>query len=136
MVIVKNIRDIKGYDVKEAYGQDAEGVTIKWISEKRTGGEEYLHNFALRYFVIKPRGNLVPHKHPWEQEIAVTKGRLQITGSRGGRILEVGDVAYFPANEEHGFRTIGDEKSEFYCVIGCIGKGENCIGISEHAETP
>jgi quercetin dioxygenase-like cupin family protein len=40
-------------------------------------------------------------------------------------------VAYFPANEEHGFKTIGDEPSEFYCVIGCIGKGENCLGISE-----
>jgi quercetin dioxygenase-like cupin family protein len=117
-VIIKNIRDVKGYDVKEAYGQDAEG-------------EEYLHNFALRYFVIEPSGYLNPHKHPWEQEIAVTRGRLQVLGHGKGGILGVGDVAYFPANEEHGFKTIGDEPSEFYCVIGCIGKGENCLGISE-----
>jgi quercetin dioxygenase-like cupin family protein len=130
-VIIKNIRDVKGYDVKEAYGQDAEGVTIRWISEKRTGGEEYLHNFALRYFVIEPSGYLNPHKHPWEQEIAVTRGRLQVLGPGKGGILGVGDVAYFPGNEEHGFKTIGDEPSEFYCVIGCIGKGENCLGISE-----
>jgi quercetin dioxygenase-like cupin family protein len=130
-VIVKNIRDIKGYDVKEAYGQDSVGVTIRWISEKRTGGEEYMHNFALRYFVIEPRGYLNPHKHPWEQEIAVTRGRLQVLGSKKGVTLDVGDVAYFPANEEHGFKTIGDEPGEFYCVIGCLGKGENCLGISE-----
>jgi quercetin dioxygenase-like cupin family protein len=52
-------------------------------------------------------------------------------GPGKGGILGVGDVAYFPANEEHGFKTIGDEQSEFYCVIGCIGKGENCLGISE-----
>jgi len=130
-VIIKNIRDVKGYDVKEAYGQYAEGVTIRWISEKRTGGEEYLHNFALRYFVIEPRGYLKPHKHPWEQEIAVTGGRLQVLGPGKGGILGVGDVAYFPANEEHGFKTIGDEPGEFYCVIGCIGKGENCLGLSE-----
>jgi quercetin dioxygenase-like cupin family protein len=131
MVVIKNIRKVKGYDVREAYGQDAEGVTIRWISEQRTGGDEYLHNFALRYFVIKLGGYLAPHKHPWEQEIAVTRGRLQITGSSGGRELGVGDVAYFAANEEHGFKVIGDEPSEFYCVIGCLGKGENCIGLSE-----
>ncbi len=131
MIIIKNVRELEAYDVKEAYGQDAEGVTIRWISEKRTGGDEYLHNFALRYFVIKPRGYIASHSHPWEQEIAVTRGHLQITGQSDNRTLETGDVAYFPANEEHGFKTIGDEPSEFYCVIGCIGKGENCVGISE-----
>ncbi|NIO37863.1 cupin domain-containing protein [Candidatus Bathyarchaeota archaeon] len=131
MVIIRKVRELKEYDVKEAYGTDAEGVTIRWISEKRTGGEEYLHNFALRYFVIDAGGFLAPHKHPWEQEIAVMRGRLKITGLSQGRIIEKDDVAYFPANEEHGFEAIGGEPSEFYCVIGCIGKGENCIGISE-----
>ena len=129
MVIIRKVRELKQYDVKEAYGTDAEGVTIRWISEKRTGGEEYLHNFALRYFTIEAGGYIAPHKHTWEQEIAVTKGRLKITSSDQGRIIKKGDVAYFPANEEHGFRVIGKDPAEFYCVIGCIGKGENCIGI-------
>jgi len=130
-VILKKIREIKEYDVKEAYGQDAEGVTIRWISDKKTGGEEYLHNFALRYFVFKPGGYMALHKHPWEQEIAVTKGRLKIMGLKEEKIIEEGDIVYFPADEEHGFKNIGDEPSEFYCVIGCLGKGENCIGIVE-----
>ena len=130
-MIIKNIRDVKGYDVAEAYGQDAKGVTIRWISEKRTGGEDYLHNFALRYFVIESGGYLNPHKHPWEQEIAVTKGHIQVLGLGNDLILKNGDVAYFPANETHGFKNIGNEPSEFYCVIGCIGKGENCLGITE-----
>ena len=131
MVIVKKIGDIKEFDVKEAYGQDSEGVTIRWISDKRTGGEEYLHNFALRYFVFKPGGYMARHNHPWEQEIAVTKGRLKILGLDNEKIIGEGDVAYFSANEEHGFKNIGEEPSEFYCVIGCLGKGENCIGIVE-----
>jgi quercetin dioxygenase-like cupin family protein len=131
MVIIKNIREIKEYDVKETYGQDAEGVTVRWISEKRTGGKEYLHNFALRYFIIQPGGYFVSHQHPWEQEIIITKGRLQITGSKNHRILEKGDVAYFARNEEHGLKNIGDKPGEFYCIIGCLGDGENCIGISE-----
>ncbi len=128
-MIIKNIGKIKDYDVKEAYGQDAEGVTIRWISERRTGGDEYLHNFALRYFSFKPGAYMNPHKHPWEQEIAITKGRIQVLGVGRGEILSVGDVAYFAANEEHGFKNLADEASEFYCVIGCVGKGENCLGI-------
>jgi len=128
-MIVKHVNEIKGFDVKEAYGQDAEGVAIRWISEKRTGGEEYLHNFALRYFTFKPDAYMNPHKHPWEQEIAVTKGKIQVLGSALEQILKEGDVAYFAANEVHGFKNLSDEVSEFYCVIGCIGKGENCLGI-------
>lgn len=131
MAIITNVNQIKQYDVKEAYGQDSQGVTIRWISEKRTGGDEYLHNFALRYFVIKAGGYLAPHHHPWEQEIAVTKGEMEITGKHGGRKLVAGDCAYFPSNEEHGFKTISKEDAEFFCVIGCIGNGENCIGISD-----
>ena len=131
MVIIKNIREIKEYDVKETYGQETEGVTIRWISEKRTGGKEYLHHFALRYFIIKPGGYIALHQHPWEQEIIITKGRLQITGSKNDRIIEKDDVAYIAGNEEHGFKNIGDKPGEFYCIIGCLGDGENCIGISE-----
>lgn len=131
MVIIRRVRKLTEYDVKEAYGTDAEGVTIRWISERRTGGEEYLHNFALRYFVIEAGGYIASHKHPWEQEIAVTKGQLEITGPGQGSKIEEGDVAYFHANEEHGFKAISSEQAEFYCVIGCIGKGENCIGISK-----
>jgi quercetin dioxygenase-like cupin family protein len=131
MVIIKKIREIKEYDVKKTYGQDAEGVTIRWISEKRTGGQEYLHHFALRYFIIKPGGYIAPHQHPWEQEIVITKGHLQITGSKDNRFIEKDDIAYFAGNEEHGFKNIGNKPSEFYCIIGCLGNGENCIGISE-----
>jgi len=128
-MIIKNVRKIKEYDVREAYGQDAEGVTIRWVSERRTGGDEYLHNFALRHFTFRPGAYMNPHRHPWEQEIAVTKGRIQVLGTGKGETLSAGDAAYFAANEEHGFKNLVDEASEFYCVIGCVGKGENCLGI-------
>jgi quercetin dioxygenase-like cupin family protein len=128
-MIVKKVKDVKDFDVKEAYGQDAEGVSIRWISEKRTGGDEYLHNFALRYFTFKPNAYMNPHKHIWEQEIAVTKGKIQVLGASNDQILEAGDVGYFPANEVHGFKNLSDDDSEFYCVIGCVGKGENCLGL-------
>ncbi|MGD0803958.1 MAG: cupin domain-containing protein [Candidatus Bathyarchaeia archaeon] len=128
-MIVKKVKEVKDYDVKEAYGQDAEGVSIRWISEKRTGGDEYLHNFALRYFTFKPNAYMNPHKHPWEQEIAVTKGKIQVLGAVNDQILRESDVGYFPANEVHGFKNLSDGDSEFYCVIGCVGKGENCLGI-------
>jgi len=40
MVIIRRVKELKEYDVKEAYGTNAEGVRIRWISEKRTGGEK------------------------------------------------------------------------------------------------
>jgi quercetin dioxygenase-like cupin family protein len=128
-MIIKHVKEIKDFDVKEAYGQDAEGVNIRWISEKRTGGDEYVHNFALRYFTFKLNAYMNPHKHPWEQEIAVTKGKIQVLGVPNNQILKEGDVAYFAANEVHGFKNLSNKESEFYCVIGCLGKGENCLGI-------
>ena len=128
-MIVRKLKDIAEYDVKEAYGTDAHGVGIRWISDKRTGGEDYLHNFALRYFTIKPGGYMAPHKHPWEQEIIVTRGRATITTEETQTEANTGDAVYFAGNELHGFRNTGDENFEFYCVIGCLGKGENCIGL-------
>jgi len=130
-LIVRKLKEIEEYDVAEAYGIKCKGVTIRWISEKRLGGPEYKHNFALRYFVFQPGGYLPLHKHPWEQEIVVVKGTLETTS--GGRTVknEPGDIVYIPADEEHGFRNIGDGTCEFYCIIGCVGEGENCIGLGE-----
>ena len=45
-MIIRNYKDLPEYDVKEAYGSDAQGVAIRWISDKRTGNDAYLHNFA------------------------------------------------------------------------------------------
>ncbi|MFQ5712389.1 MAG: cupin domain-containing protein, partial [Candidatus Geothermarchaeales archaeon] len=126
-MIIRNVDEIEGFDVSEAYGVKTKGVSIRWISEKRLGGPEYLHNFALRYFAFEPRSVLPIHKHPWEQEIIITKGRIVATSGGEERELGPRDVAYIPANEEHGFEA-GDEGCEFYCIIGCVGEGENCIG--------
>jgi len=128
-VIKRRIEEVKGYDVREAYGSEAEGVTIRWISDLRTGGEEYIHHFALRYFTFRPRSYLASHKHPWEQEIIITKGKGQVTTESETVEGNPGDVFYFAANELHGFRNESDSDFEFYCVIGCVGKGENCIGL-------
>ena len=129
VLIKRRAEQIEGYDVREAYGSDAQGVTIRWISEKRTGDDEYMHHFALRYFTIKPKGYMAPHTHPWEQEIIVTKGKAQVTTEKETVQADQGDAFYFAANELHGFRNESNSDFEFYCVIGCVGKGENCIGL-------
>ena len=128
-MIIRDIKDVKEYDVKEAYGIDSEGVGIRWISEKRTGDEKYLHNFALRYFTIAPGGYLAPHSHPWEQEIIVVRGKGTVTTRAGEIEAPTGKAVYFYGNELHGFRNPHDEAFEFYCIIGCIENGENCIGL-------
>jgi quercetin dioxygenase-like cupin family protein len=128
-MIVRNVKDAKEYDVKEAYGSDAEGVAIRWISDRRTGSKDYLHNFALRYFTIRSGGYLAPHKHPWEQEIVVIRGRGIVTTKEKETEVGVGDAVYFAGDELHGFKNTSGENFEFYCIIGCLGEGENCIGL-------
>ena len=128
-MIKRRTDEIEGHDVRDAYGTDARNVTIRWISDSRTGGPEYMHHFGLRYFVIGPKGYMAAHKHPWEQEIIVTKGKALITLEKETLEAVQGDVLYFAADELHGFRNETDSSFEFYCVIGCVGKGENCIGL-------
>ncbi len=128
-MILRNCKEVPEYDVREAYGSDARGVAIRWISDKRTGNDAYLHNFALRYFTFKSKGYLAPHTHPWEQEIIVTRGRAIVTTKDTETEVKTGDAVYFAGNELHGFKNIWDEPFEFYCIIGCVGKGENCIGL-------
>ena len=88
-------------------------------------------NFALRYFVFQPRGYLPPHKHPLEREIIVVKGTLETTS--GGRTVknEPGDIVYISADEEHGFRNIGEETCEFYCIIGLCGRRRKLYRLGE-----
>jgi quercetin dioxygenase-like cupin family protein len=128
-VIISNYSDVPEHDVREAYGSDAQGVRIRWVSDRRTGDDTYLHNFALRYFTIKPEGYLASHRHPWEQEIIVTKGCAIVTTKDSETQVRIGDAVYFAENELHAFKNLGQETFEFYCIIGCINKGENCIGL-------
>ncbi len=128
-MIIRNYKEIPDNDVREAYGSDARDVRIRWISDKRTGNDSYLHNFALRYFTIKPEGYLAPHSHPWEQEIIVTHGRGIVTTKDTETEVKNGYSGYGAHQELHGFKNAGKETFEFYCVIGCLGKGENCIGL-------
>ena len=129
-MIVRNVREVKEYDVREAYGHPSEGITIRWIMEKRLGGDEYMHHFALRHFTMKPRGYYPPpHSHPWEEVMVITKGKCTVTS--GGKTVEAGpeDAIYVPANEDHSFKNPYDETCEFYCIYACIGEGENCLGL-------
>lgn len=128
-MIKRRADEIEGFDVKAAYGVGAENVTLRWITDLRAGGPEYMHHFALRYFTIGPKGILAPHNHPWEEEIIVTKGKALVMTGKETVDAGVGDIVYFSADEVHGFRNESDSDFEFYCIIGCVGKGENCIGL-------
>ncbi len=109
------------YDLKEKGKLDVEGAEVEWI---------FYHNnekpsMALRRYKIRKGGYIGNHSHPWEHIIVVLRGRAEVTSGDRKAIVEAGDHIYIPANEEHGFRNIGDEDAEFYCIINCIGG--NCI---------
>jgi quercetin dioxygenase-like cupin family protein len=59
----------------------------------------------------------------------VTKGKALVMTERETLEASAGDILYFSSDEVHGFRNEADSTFEFYCIIGCVGNGENCIGL-------
>ena len=132
-MIVRNMKDIPGFEIT---ARGAQGVTIKWLTEKRLGGDNYLHNFAVRFFEIKPGGFWLPgHVHAWDEAFVILSGRMAFTSGEETKEVSSGDVVYVPANEPHHGRNPSDkEPLTFMCVIGCVGDKSNCVGPEKDIE--
>ena len=94
----------------EEFGRE---VYIRWLISEADGARVY----SMRVFRLGRGGYINRHKHPWEHEIFVLKGRMRI--GVGNRSYEVGEgyFMYIPPNVEHDYTNIGDEEALFICVI-------------------
>jgi quercetin dioxygenase-like cupin family protein len=74
-------------------------------------------NFAVRSFFVEPGGHTPQHHHDYEHEVFVVggSGTVLLEGER--HPIRAGDVIYVPADEEHQFRTSGDEPLRFLCIV-------------------
>ena len=89
----------------------AEKTWIKWVFSPRDGAP----NFSMRIFKMEGGGKIPEHKHPWEHEILILKGRGKIT--IGGREHEVreGDAIMIPPDTPHSYEAY--EEVQFLCMI-------------------
>lgn len=93
--------------------QGAEGVTIRWLIDENSPAP----NFLMRHFTIEVGGFTPFHKHSWEHEVFILKGRGVVRIGDEEWELHPYDTVFVAPNEMHNFRNEGDEPFEMLCMI-------------------
>ena len=121
-MIVRNIKDVEAI----RFG-DVKGLSVRWLVHSDLGGEEYKHNYAIRYFTMEP-GVVGPmHSHDYVQTPFSLSGEVIITTDKEEKKLGPGDLAYIPSYQPHRFTNASQtEEATFTCTIDCPGGKATC----------
>ncbi|HPE67943.1 MAG TPA: cupin domain-containing protein [Thermotogota bacterium] len=92
--------------------------------EKRVviGEKEGAKGFIMRVFSVEPGGYSPYHRHDWEHEVIVLRGKGEVVTEEGPICVEERTAVFVPANAVHQFRNTGEETFEFVCVIPAHGQ--------------
>jgi quercetin dioxygenase-like cupin family protein len=74
-------------------------------------------NFIMRRFIVGKDGYTPLHKHEWEHEAFILKGKGIVVDEGKEIEVEQGTVIYVEPNKEHQFINKSEEPFEFICVI-------------------
>jgi quercetin dioxygenase-like cupin family protein len=105
-----NFRDVEAQAVDDP---GAKGVKIRWLISEKDGAP----NFAMRLFEIEPGGHTPYHKHGWEHEVFIVKGRGNLVTEGGDSPLNEGDALFVPGDENHQFKNASGEIFLFLCMV-------------------
>ena len=99
-MICSNYKDVESVDL-------GNGLKVRWLTHKDLGGDEYIHNHALRHFTVAPGTNIALQSHKYVQIMYILSGRLIFSvadkeGNRTEREVGPGDFIYTYSYEEHG----------------------------------
>ena len=87
------------------------GAGIRWLITHRDGAE----NFSLRVIRI-PKGKNTPyHRHDYEHEIYIIKGKVELTLDEEIHQAARDDFLFIPPNIYHGMKALEDAK--MICVV-------------------
>jgi quercetin dioxygenase-like cupin family protein len=78
---------------------------------------EGARNFYMRIFNIAKGGYTPLHRHQWEHEVFILKGRGLLLGDGVRYPFKVGDAVFVKENELHQFKNTGKSLLKFICVI-------------------
>ena len=107
------------------------GVSLRWLTHKDLGGEEYVHNHNLRQFTVKSGVTISVHEHKFVEIIYILSGNLVfLAEDKGGKYTEYevgpGDYIYIATNEKHGLRNESSETAIMLCFSDCVDDKANC----------
>ncbi len=109
---VGHVGDVEAEAARLADGTQLEGVRIRWLVSEKDGAP----TFAMRVFELEPGAVIPEHRHPWEHEIYVLNGSVEVTIEDTRYRLESDMFVYIPPNARHGYRA-GEDGARFICVI-------------------
>ena len=135
-MICMKTTDVEPIQIKELKYEgkrlEVQNTWVRWLTHMNRGGNEYQHNYALRYFTISPKGNIPMHNHKFTEIVYMMRGKVLFTSSRNGEIEEKeigpGDFVYTYSFEPHSLRNLSDnEPANFLCFIDCVDDKQNCV---------
>ncbi|MBS1251059.1 MAG: hypothetical protein MAG451_00088 [Anaerolineales bacterium] len=97
----------------ETFGDEAPGVTIRWVIDEKHGAE----NYAMRIIEVEPAGHTPHHTHWFEHENFIIEGQGEVTVGDEVHPIGQGDVVFVPGGVKHQYRNIGDTPLKFICGI-------------------
>lgn len=74
-------------------------------------------NFVMRLFTLKSGASTPYHTHPWEHEVFVVEGELEVLQKDNRIKVSQGSYVFVEPNEEHQFHNFTDKEASFICVI-------------------
>ena len=136
-MICMNFKEVEPIQIKEIKYEgksfEVKGATIRWLTHKNLGGDEYQHNHALRHYTLAPKGECPIHNHKNTQIMYVLSGKAMSSsiskdGQREEREVGPGDFIYNYSFEPHGLKNPSDsEPVVFLCCIDCVDDKQNCV---------
>ena len=118
-------RKIESYPYK-GIPYEVKGVTIQWLS--KAGADKDSPDYGLRFFAVKPGGEIPIHNHFYLQTMYMLSGQLTVFShdpESDKKIKEetVGahDVVFVPSMEPHSMINPSDsEDALFLCCIANV----------------
>ncbi|NOZ89396.1 MAG: cupin domain-containing protein [Crenarchaeota archaeon] len=104
--------DVEAEDATVPGGGRLEGVRIRWLVRREDGAP----TFAMRLFEMEPGAVIPAHEHPWEHEIFVLDGDVEVCIEERCYQLRRGWFLYIPPNVSHSYRA-GSKGAQFLCII-------------------
>ncbi|MCK5114546.1 MAG: cupin domain-containing protein [Phycisphaerae bacterium] len=110
-MIVKKIADVEAVSVQMDGAKD---VRVRVLF----GPKDAAPTFALRQFEIAVGGHTPFHEHPFEHEVVVMAGEINLVTEQKEIPITVGDVVLVPANEKHQFQNgSSTEMAKMLCIV-------------------
>ena len=108
------------------------GTGIRWLSRHGDDGTGY-PEYGLRYFTIRPKGEIPIHNHFYHQTMFILSGSAECFQYDPEteqvvwrKVTGPGDFIYVPSLEPHGMKNIGEEPLTFLCCIANVYDDKSC----------